>query len=298
MPVDNSAWRARVGLYNCRLLKLKGLLHKSFSLYDLLTYFKPPPLLICFSNVLLIFGIIMYMFSLIFNAAQHIVFHFFCLSISPSPFSIFRNIVTSNLRLISILMKIHTTRLKPSDAAFLISIDILFLNIAFYEIKNMLLIVSGSVHPNPGPQNKSRLSFGVWNLDSLLAREGCKIDQIEAIQSIHKFDIFGVVESYLNDLTSNEKLKIDGFSPVPFRKDSIGANIHPKGGVCLYFRDDTPIIERNDLATNFDECIVSQIKLKNKKIFIVLIYRSPSQNTPDFDNFLKNINSLLANIDK
>ena len=238
------------------------------------------------------------MFSLIFNAAEHIVFHFFCLGIWLSPFSIFRNILSSNIRLISLLLKIHTTHLKPSDAAFLISIDILLSNIAFYEIKNMLLIVSGSVHPNPGPENKSRLSFGVWNLDSLLAREGCKIDQIEAIQSIHKFDIFGVVESYLNDSIPNEKLKIDGFSPVPFRKDSKGANTHPKGGVCLYFREDTPIVERNDLATNFDECIVSQIKLKNKKIFIVLIYRSPSQNTSDFDNFLKNIHSLMANIDK
>ena len=71
--------------------------------------------------------------------------------------------------------------------------DLLALNQLFIAvILKMLLLSSGCVESNPGPDNK--ITFGVWNLDSLLTRDKHKIGLIEGIDSVKKFDIFGVRE--------------------------------------------------------------------------------------------------------
>ena len=41
------------------------------------------------------------------------------------------------------------------------------------EVNRNLLLKSGSVEKNPGP-NDSYLTFAAWNIDSLLARDGSK----------------------------------------------------------------------------------------------------------------------------
>ena len=66
-------------------------------------------------------------------------------------------------------------------------------------IIRLLILQSGNVEPNPGPPNPKLLSFGVWNVDSLLARDGVKKSYIESIQSIYNFYLFGLCERYLND---------------------------------------------------------------------------------------------------
>ena len=73
---------------------------------------------------------------------------------------------------------------------------------------------------NPGPltSNKS-LSFAVWNLDSLPARDFARIPLIEGLLNSHDFDMFGVCESMLTENISNEDILISGFSPEPFRSD-------------------------------------------------------------------------------
>ena len=98
-------------------------------------------------------------------------------------------------------------------------------------VLKMLLVNSGCVETNPGPESK--INFGVWNLDSLLTREKHKINLIEALNSVNNFDIFGVVESYLTPEINDDQLEIHGFSPIPFRADSTSIG-RPRGGVCLY----------------------------------------------------------------
>ena len=70
------------------------------------------------------------------------------------------------------------------------------------------------------------------------------------------------------------------------------------GGVGLLYKDSLPLTHREDLS--FDECIVVQLKFGRKKIFLTVLYRSPSvkANSPDFDKFLKNFESLHNNIQK
>ena len=82
----------------------------------------------------------------------------------------------------------------------------------------MLLIISG-IEQNPGTKSPPRFPFATFNIDSLLTRDGCKLATIESIDSIYKFDLFGVCETYLNDLIQYSEVELSGFSPDPIRSD-------------------------------------------------------------------------------
>ena len=75
---------------------------------------------------------------------------------------------------------------------------------------------------------------------------------------------------------------------------------HPKnikqGGVCIYYRETLPVktVQINYLP----ECLVCEVNYKNKKIFIVTLYRSPSQNDDEFDEFLRSFESVIDHINQ
>ena len=56
-----------------------------------------------------------------------------------------------------------------------------------------------------------------------------------------------------------------------------------------------PSKNRPDLVT-LPECVVCEIQLNKKKYFSVVIYRSPSQNQNEFDNFTINFELLLSKL--
>ena len=71
----------------------------------------------------------------------------------------------------------------------------------------MLLIMAG-IEINPGPLTKKNLSFAVWNLDSLPARDYARIPLIESFQAEYKFDMFGVCKSALTGDISKESILV------------------------------------------------------------------------------------------
>ena len=171
-------------------------------------------------------------------------------------------------------------------------------NIIFFIIVlQVLLVMSGTIEVNPGPllSKKTNLSFAVWNLDSIPARDFARIPLIETFQATYNFDIFGVCESLLNEDIVNDDIVISGFSPEPFRADK-PANIR-NGGVCLYFKENLPIKERCDLET-LPETIVAEIKLNRKKIFFVLSYCHPNLSSADFDEYVKSLEYIYECINK
>ena len=150
-----------------------------------------------------------------------------------------------------------------------------------------LLLLAGDVHPNPGPVLDGKLKFGHWNLNSLLTRNKSKITLIEALQATEFFDLFAISESFLNDNTVKNDLEIHGFFKDPIRADCPHANNHPRGGVCLYYRENLPLKHRKYLQL-LDETIVCELNLdRTKKIFFILSYWSPSQDTSQTSNYLK-----------
>ena len=66
-----------------------------------------------------------------------------------------------------------------------------------------------------------------------------------------------------------------------------------RGGVGLYVKDSLPTTERIDLVT-LPECVVCEIQINRKKYFFVVIYRSPSQDEDEFDNFAINFELMLS----
>ena len=185
--------------------------------------------------------------------------------------------------------KVHLRSFSPK---------LIFLSwLLIFSLINKILLKIGGIESNPGPPPPatSRFSFATFNIDSLLARDGCKLSAIEGIDSIYKFDIFGICESYLTPTIENSQIRVEGFSPEPFRSDSPSSSSRPKGGVCLYYKDHVPIKRRLDLEF-LDECIVCEIEVKNKKFFYVLAYRSPNQTPDAFSTFLAKLQLMIDKI--
>ena len=170
-------------------------------------------------------------------------------------------------------------------------------NIVFFIIvMKSLLILSGTVEINPGPvTKKTSLSFAVWNLDSIPARDYARIPLIEYFQATCEFHIFGARESLLNKDIPNVDIYTNGFSPEPFRADKPGNSRN--GGVCLYFKDNLPIHERPGLET-LPETIVAEIKLNRKKFFFILSYCHPNLSTTELEEYTKSLEHIYGCISK
>ena len=104
----------------------------------------------------------------------------------------------------------------------------------FLEIFLNLFLQHGDIETNPGPRtyHSQYFSFCHWNLNSLPAYNYSKVPLLQAFNTLHKFDLICLLESYLNSsITMDEKsLIIDGYKLI--RTD------HPsdtrRGGVCIY----------------------------------------------------------------
>ena len=79
-----------------------------------------------------------------------------------------------------------------------------------------LLQLSGDIDLNPGlkPNYWKSFSFCYWNLNSITSHNFIKVSLLTAYNSIHKFDIICLSETYLNSetLSNVEKLNVPGYS--------------------------------------------------------------------------------------
>ena len=125
----------------------------------------------------------------------------------------------------------------------------------------------------------------MWNLDSIPTRNFSRLPQIVCFQSVYNFYILGVCESSLTNPITNAFIKLSGFSPLPYRFDKQD-NVH-NVGVCIYYNENLPIIQRVDLQL-LNETIVAEISLKRKKIFFIISYRHPNQSADEVANYIMN----------
>ena len=68
-----------------------------------------------------------------------------------------------------------------------------------------------------------------------------------------------------------------------------------RGGVCIYYKEILPVIERDDLC-NLNECLVLEIRIGGEKCFFSCLYRSPSQGREEFESFYSEFDLFLSNI--
>ena len=152
-------------------------------------------------------------------------------------------------------------------------------------------MLSGDVEVNPGPKKKDRdcLSICHWNLNSISAYDYSKVFLLSSYNSLHKFDIICLSETYLDSNTplDDENLEIFGYALV--RSD------HPpnvkRGGVCLYYKNNLPLRIVNIGYLN--ECLTLELKVGDKIFKFVVPYRSPSQFQNEFETFSDNFEMTL-----
>ena len=158
----------------------------------------------------------------------------------------------------------------------------------------ILIMLCSDVEINPGPKTISQQGFSVshWNLNSIYAHNFAKIFLLKTYVAIHKFDIICLLETYLDSSipTNNDNLDIDGYNLVH--------SDHPsntkRGGVCIYYRNYLPLRVIN--INYLNECIVFDIKLGDKICSFVVLYRSPSQSSDEFESFSKNLELTLDRV--
>ena len=97
-----------------------------------------------------------------------------------------------------------------------------------------LLLKHGDAEINPGPKRKDTRFFCFqWNVNSILAHN--KLSLLEAYNTIHKYDILCISETYLDSSISvdDTTLSLPGYNLVQSH--------HPRnikrGGVCLYYKE-------------------------------------------------------------
>ena len=116
-----------------------------------------------------------------------------------------------------------------------------FCNLPFVVL---LLLRSGDVETNLGPKKSSVIKFCHWKLNGLAAHAFIKISLKEAF--VTSFDIMCFLETFLDSTVPqhDENLMINGYSLLKVDHPSSSK----RGGVCLHFKEDLPLIRRNDLS--------------------------------------------------
>ena len=166
---------------------------------------------------------------------------------------------------------------------------LLFL-LAFLYI-SVLLRPYGEIELNPGPRKSKGNTVSVchWNLNSITAHKFSKLTQLKAYVSTYKYDFICLSETFLDSSTPDNLVDIQGHNLV--RAD------HPdntkRGGVCFYYKESLPLRVTN--LPYFKEALLLEMSF-NKKRDRSVVYRSPSQNSNQFELFLSKLENLLSDI--
>ena len=119
-----------------------------------------------------------------------------------------------------------------------------------------------------------------------------KLSSIAAYNTIHKYDFVYISKPYLDSTvcTDDRDILINGYNLV--RADHPSNN--KRCGVCIYYQESLAVqlVETNYLSKRLP-CDVS---INNKKGYTAVLYRSPSQNSLEFDNSILNFEMMLSDI--
>ena len=157
---------------------------------------------------------------------------------------------------------------------------ILFCFCLFFVL--ILLLKHGDIEINPRPKKKLVKCFSCchWNVNSILAHN--KLSLLTAYNSALNYDLICLTETYLDSTVGYNLLRAD-------HPDNV-----KRGGVCLYYQEnltlrlvDTPYIE---------QCILCEINIQNTTGYVAVIYRSPSQSSNEFEEFLASFGKLMNQV--
>ena len=154
-------------------------------------------------------------------------------------------------------------------------------------------MLHGDVETNPGLNKKYKpFTCCHWNVNSLTAHNMVKLSSIAAYNTIHKYDFICISETYLDSYvpTHDRDTLNNGYYLI--RADHPSNN--ERDGVCIYYRESVAVqlVETNYLS----ECLLCEVSINNKKGYVAILYRSPTQNSLEFDNFILKFEMILSDI--
>ena len=156
-----------------------------------------------------------------------------------------------------------------------------------------LLQSSCNIELNPDPISNSCKTFSIchWRLNSITFHNFIKVLFLTAYNSIHKFDIICLSETLLNSETLSNDENLSGPVYNPIRADHLSNT--KRGGVCIYFKESLPLRLCNVSYLNECICFEIEIMISNKLCNFISLYRSPSQSSDEFENFVFNLDLLF-----
>ena len=144
------------------------------------------------------------------------------------------------LKSLPLLVSLFLTNIFYSSLLFLVNLHHLPFELTATWL-TILLLLSGDIHPNPGPMSNDDfstgfLSFCNWNLNSLATNDFNRITLLNAENVIRKYDIISLCETSLNSDTVVPTNAISGYTFLPLN--------HPSGerhgGVSIFHKEFLP----------------------------------------------------------
>jgi hypothetical protein len=126
----------------------------------------------------------------------------------------------------------------------------------------LFFMICLDVELNPGPYQNVHLKIAHINIRSLNAPN--KFGEIASAILNHKFDLFALSETWLNDSISNDLFSIPGYCP-----------LIRSGGVAVYVTTSIAVKRRNDLETCGFELLWVELKVGSNNLICGICYRPP-----------------------
>ena len=132
----------------------------------------------------------------------------------------------------------------------------------------------------------------------MLAHNRERFHLVEDFFVSNNTDIFCMSERFLDLSVDNihNGLNINGYT---FVRSDHSSNTKCSGGVANYHKDHKTISQLAEamlLFSSLNQSIALEVLLANNKRFLTALYRSPSQNKNQFDQFCSSFNILMSNV--
>ena len=135
------------------------------------------------------------------------------------------------------------------------------------------------------------------NVNSLATDNYAKVLALKAYISTYKYDF--ICDTFISETfpfldSSFESDDKDLMLMVIIWFDLITQVTLRGGGVCFYYKESLPV--RLVDITFLPECLAYEIKIQNKKGYVAIMYRSPSQSSIGFESFLTGFEHMLSSV--
>ena len=160
----------------------------------------------------------------------------------------------------------------------------------------VLIICSSDIETNPCPKKNTKISFYHWNLNGIAAHNFSKVSLYCGLwlQCMSLILYLCRTRFLILRLTC---LMIELIQKDTIIKEQTTLIIRERERSLYVFQRTPSILRRNNFC-NLPECLVTEIRKGKNKWFFTCLYRSPSQNSVEFDTFCFTLNLFLSNINE